>query len=75
MYSVFHRHCLGHRRCGPEGFRHHRQKSAVVGYRIGAIYRVYYLSDIRVSQREKISNRNLALNLAAGVLPRATRIL
>jgi len=46
MCTVFLRHHLGRRRCGPERFRYHGKKSTVVDYRIGAVYRVYHLSDI-----------------------------
>ena len=62
MCSVFHRHGLGHRRCGSKRFRHRRQKSVVVGDCIGPIYRVFNLFDLRVSQRQEVGRRNLAFD-------------
>ena len=53
MCTVFLRHHLGRRGCGPERFRHHGEKSTVVDYRIGAVYRFYHLFGIRIQKREQ----------------------
>lgn len=53
MCTVFLRHHLGRRGCGPKRFRHNGKKGIVVDYRIGALYRLYHLFDIRIQKREK----------------------
>ena len=53
MCTVFLRHHLGRRGCGPERFRHNGKKGIVVDYRIGALYRIYHLFDIWIQKRQK----------------------
>ena len=61
MCTVFLRHHLGRRGCGPERFRYNGEKGTVVGNLIGALYRIYHLFDIWLQKRQK----NRATDLAA----------
>ena len=68
MRAVFSGHHLGHRRRGPEGFRHHRQKGPVVDHLLGALCRVYRLLDLWIQKRKENGFANLADTPGIGFL-------
>ena len=60
MRTVLFSHHLGRCGCGPERFRYNGQKGPVVDYLLRALCRIYRLSAIRISERQKIRTDILA---------------